>query len=154
LDEAPGGYEIHDWLAFYPTRETVARRSRWRREKRTVRASADNRHSDGHTDQISGSSSVGLQPSASASVQRRADADEDQDPEQNGQKGNPEWFAQQLRGSDARTASAIRSVMRRHRLGEAALHEALEIVRERKPRNEPGYFVRCLQDIGERKAVA
>ena len=164
------GWVIHDFAEWQPTRaelvdaweEREFRRLRERLRKRRVRgqlprtASADTESKPpygGVTDQCS--SSVDVLPSASVSAQSRADTDEDQDPElTKPSKGDPEWFAQQLRGSDRRTPAAIRSVMRQHGLAEAALHEALEIVRERKPKNEPGYFVRCLQDIGKRRTEA
>jgi hypothetical protein len=105
----------------------------------------------------SGSSS-GYLTHQSVSVQSRltpsAETDKDQDPESEPLKGDPEWFAQELRGANGRTVSAIRTLVRRYGLSEAALYEALEIVRDRKPKNEAGYFVRCLQDIGERSRVA
>lgn len=166
LEEIPAGYEIHDWHAFYPSRETVEQRKQWRAKKRALR--------DGPPDQgtvprrrgrspstdvvLSGSSSVG-DNSQLSSVQCRADAeltpsavaDQDQDPGNDGlaQKGTARWFADQLRGSDARTPAAITSVMRAHGLPEAALHAALETVREKRPKNEPGYFIRVLQGYGQ-----
>lgn len=160
FDETSVGYEIHDWHEFYPSRATVEQRTRWRRKRRgreTVSENGDRPHHEGTvplTDQIRGSSSVVVQPSASASALARAVTEWDQDPEEPvagdaAAKGSVSWFAEQLKRSDARTAAAISSVVRRFSLPEAALHAALEIVRERKPRNEAGYFVRVLQGFGE-----
>lgn len=160
LDENGAGYLIHDFAEYQPTRAKLDQRATWRVRKRAQRGTDPVDKWDVHplegdvppTDS-SCSSSVGDNPQLSSALSElspSAVTDENQDSENSSPgRGTPRWFASQLRGSDQRTAAAIQSVQRQYGLPEAALHAALELVRERRPDSEPGYFIRCLQGFGK-----
>src|SRR5581483_3384403 len=155
--EADGGFEIHDYAHYQPTRSFLEeRREHWRTRKRRQREQVSRGNHAGQggvTRESRGTSAVKdsavesvSSPSASASAHGELPISQ----------GPLTWsnVHERLAGSDDRTQVVICSIARSGRLPEAALHsayEALELRRRNRAepplQNEARYFVAILNEM-------
>jgi hypothetical protein len=154
LDRNGHGYEIHDWLAFNPSREQVEqeaedgerRRSRWRERKRRSRVMSRGTVT---RDTVFNRTAVQSVSSNTATATEHSALPFSKN-------GRMDWssIAACLADADPKTPAVIQAVRRKHQLPDAALHSAIEALEQRRRREPPlvseaRYFVATLNGIGE-----
>ncbi len=147
LHPSQGGYVIHDFDAYQPTRADVERRrSHWRHKKRRQRLSPLGSPGDLDRQKV-------LSELAPTSDSDRTEAGLSL-PREAGEERRDliAVTLARLRGTDAKTPAVVASVVQKWGLPEAAVHSALEateLARARGLRSEPAYFVATLNRMGE-----